>query len=198
MTTTQQDKPPVAQQEAPETTPEPDTASERYVPSTPPKALLAIGLLLAAGLALVAVLLLAGGSDKSSPNAAAPPASQPTTATPAATAKPAAAARSVGVTLKEFTLTPQPTTARAGKVTFTVRNSGAIQHEFVVIRTKKSAGNLLKGAEADEAGNVGEIGGVKPGATKTLRLNLKAGHYALICNLPGHYQAGQHADLVVK
>ena len=26
----------------------------------------------------------------------------------------------------------------------------------------------------------------------------KAGHYALICNLPGHYSAGQHADLTIK
>ena len=55
----------------------------------------------------------------------------------------------------------------------------------------------LKGTEADEAGNVGEIGDLQPGETKTLSLNLKAGHYALICNLPGHYKLGQHADLTV-
>jgi uncharacterized cupredoxin-like copper-binding protein len=67
-----------------------------------------------------------------------------------------------------------------------------------VLRTNKPAGSLLKGAEADEAGNVGEIGDIQPGAGKTLALKLKAGHYALICNLPGHYRAGQHADFTVK
>jgi uncharacterized cupredoxin-like copper-binding protein len=36
------------------------------------------------------------------------------------------------------------------------------------------------------------------GVTKTLKLNLKPGHYTLICNFPGHYQAGQHTDFTVK
>jgi len=117
-----------------------------------------------------------------------------------ATAKSAtpAATRNVGVTLKEFTLTPRPTTARSGQVTFTVRNVGKLKHEFVVLRTRKPASKLLKGDEASEAGNVGEIGNVPPGASRTLRLMLKPGHYALICNLPGHYKAGQYANLNVK
>jgi uncharacterized cupredoxin-like copper-binding protein len=29
-------------------------------------------------------------------------------------------------------------------------------------------------------------------------VKLKAGHYALICNLPGHYAAGQHIDFTVN
>ena len=45
---------------------------------------------------------------------------------------------------------------------------------------------------------MGEIGDIQPGQTKTLSLNLKAGHYALICNLAVHYKAGQHADLTVR
>jgi uncharacterized cupredoxin-like copper-binding protein len=39
---------------------------------------------------------------------------------------------------------------------------------------------------------------MKPGAAKTLALNLAPGHYALVCNLPGHYKAGMYADLTVK
>jgi uncharacterized cupredoxin-like copper-binding protein len=127
--------------------------------------------------------------------------SSPTQASrPAATAAQPAVAGRVSVGLREFTLTPSPASAsaRAGHVTFAVSNRGAIGHEFVVLRTSKPAADLLKGAEADETGNVGEIGGIAPGQTKTLALTLTPGHYALICNLPGHYAAGQHADLTVR
>ena len=106
--------------------------------------------------------------------------------------------RRIGVTLKEYSVAPSPAVGSAGKVTFNVQNAGAIPHEFVVLRTAKPAGSLLKGAEADEAGNVGEIGDIQPGQAKTLSLSLKPGHYALICNLPGHYTAGQHADFTVR
>jgi len=137
--------------------------------------------------AIATVLAGCGGDD----NAAS--------TTTAAAQKPAPAdASSTSVTLKEFTLTPDPTTVSAGKVTFNVQNAGQLKHEFVVLKTATPAADLLKGDEADESGNVGEIGNVPPGASKTLSLMLKPGHYALICNLPGHYKAGQHADLTVK
>jgi uncharacterized cupredoxin-like copper-binding protein len=153
-----------------------------------------VGALLVALMVVVGVVFAAMAGDEASAPAAAPKPAPAATKTALA----AAPAARIRVTLKEFTLSPAPAVGRAGKVTFRVRNAGAIRHEFVVLRTKKAAAHLLKGREASEAGNVGEIGDVKPGATKTLRLNLKAGHYALICNLPGHYVAGQHADFVVK
>jgi uncharacterized cupredoxin-like copper-binding protein len=109
-----------------------------------------------------------------------------------------AAVHASRVTMREFTIAPAPASVLAGKTTFTVNNAGNARHEFVVLRTNKPAGSLLKGNEADETGNVGEIGDLPPGSTKTLSLNLKKGHYALICNLPGHYKAGQHADLTVR
>jgi uncharacterized cupredoxin-like copper-binding protein len=34
--------------------------------------------------------------------------------------------------------------------------------------------------------------------SKTLALRLRPGHYALVCNLPGHYLAGQRADFTVR
>ena len=120
-------------------------------------------------------------------------------ATPAATAAaPAPAARDIAVTLREYSVAAAPAVGGAGRVHFAVRNAGAITHEFVVVRTDKPAGALLKGREADETGNVGEIGDLPPGSAKTLTLPLKAGHYALICNLPGHYAAGQHTDFTVR
>ena len=120
-----------------------------------------------------------------------------TVAKPAA-AKPAAIPSRVSVGLREFSVNPSSHVAKAGHVTFAVHNGGAVTHEFVVIRTGKPAGALLKGARADETGNVGETGDLKAGASKTLSLKLKPGHYALICNLPGHYASGQHTDFTVR
>jgi uncharacterized cupredoxin-like copper-binding protein len=118
---------------------------------------------------------------------------------PAATPAPAPALpHKVRVGLREFAVDTTASTAAAGKVTFNVRNTGKVTHEFVVLRTAKPADSLLKGARADESGNVGETGDLKAGASKTLTLNLKPGHYALICNLPGHYKAGQHTDFTVR
>jgi len=118
---------------------------------------------------------------------------------PAVAAAPAAPlGHTSAATLKEYSIAPRPSQVAAGRVSFKVHNAGAINHEFVVLRTDKKASDLLKGNEADETGNVGEIGDVAPGQTKTLSLNLKAGHYALICNLAGHYKAGQYADLKVR
>ena len=86
----------------------------------------------------------------------------------------------------------------AGRVTFHVRNTGTMTHEFVVLRTNHPAASLpLSKGRADETGNVGETGDLAPGAAKAITLNLKPGHYALICNMPGHYMAGQRTDLTV-
>ena len=110
--------------------------------------------------------------------------------------------RIVPVKLNEFNILPAKQSAPAGKVTFILKNTGKITHEFVVIATPKAAGNLLGGDHgpnrADESGAVGVVGELKPGQTKKLTLTLKKGHYALLCNLPGHYKAGQFADFYVR
>jgi uncharacterized cupredoxin-like copper-binding protein len=159
-------------------------------------------------LAMVELVAIATKLDNSSTATTvarpAPVAAATATAAPAATVAPTAtpapvvAARHIGVTLREYAVVPSSTVGQAGRVTFKVRNSGAVPHEFVVLRTAKPAADLLKGARADETGNVGETGDLQPGQAKTLSLALKPGHYALICNLPGHYQAGQHADFTVR
>jgi uncharacterized cupredoxin-like copper-binding protein len=67
-----------------------------------------------------------------------------------------------------------------------------------VIKTNKPAGNPLKGNEANETGAVGGLDGVKAGNARVLVLDLRRGHYALICNLPGHSKTGQFADFYVR
>jgi uncharacterized cupredoxin-like copper-binding protein len=104
----------------------------------------------------------------------------------------------VAVQVDEFSVFPGTQGAPRGKVRFVVTNIGTVEHEFVVLKTVKPAGNLLKGKEANESGAVGEIDGVPPGQARTLNLVLKPGHYSLICNLPGHYKTGQFADFYVR
>jgi uncharacterized cupredoxin-like copper-binding protein len=140
-------------------------------------------------MSIIALLISAGKSDST-----AAPAAPAVAAAPAVPATPG----KIDLTLKQFSVNPTATQAPAGRVTFNVTNAGSIPHEMVVLRTDKPAASLLNGARADETGNVGETGDMLPGATKKLSLNLKAGHYALICNLPGHYSAGQHIDFAVK
>ena len=130
------------------------------------------------------------------PTVATAPVIAPATAAPAAPA--ATASHTIGVSLKEFTINPAPAAGAVGRVTFNVRNAGNVPHEFVVLRTPKAAGSLLKGDKADEAGNIGETGDLAPGQSKTVSLTLKKGHYVLLCNLPGHYKAGQHTDFTVQ
>lgn len=121
-------------------------------------------------------------------------------ADPPATSVAKPADGSITVNLTEYKITATPDHAAAGPVTFDVANDGAIPHEFVVLKTAKPAAKLLQGARADETGNVGELSekALTVGAKKDLTLDLKPGHYALICNLPGHYQGGMHLDFTVK
>jgi len=141
--------------------------------------------LAAAAVGLVSLAGSLGGEDGKAP-------------APKAAARPAAKPGTVAVRLSDFKIKPAAESAPAGKITFDAQNAGATKHELVVIRTDKWAGALLKGKEASEAGAVDEIGDLPVGATKRLTLNLKPGHYALICNLPGHYKAGMFADFTVR
>jgi uncharacterized cupredoxin-like copper-binding protein len=71
-------------------------------------------------------------------------------------------------------------------------------HEMVVIKTDKGAANLGDAnGEADETGAVDEIT-LDPGASGDLTIDMAAGKYALVCNLPGHYAAGMYADFTVN
>lgn len=111
----------------------------------------------------------------------------------------AAASKSVRVKLSDFKVTPAKKSTRHGRVTFVVRNAGKVEHELVVIKTRRRAAKLpMDGDEASEKGEVGEVEDIARGKTKRLTLRLKKGHYALICNIGGHYEAGMHADLTVR
>lgn len=150
--------------------------------------------LAAAGAALVAALAAGCGSSSSSSSSTPDTAAAP--ATTAAASAPAGGP--VKVSLSEWKIAAQPAATKSGKVTFDVSNVGAAPHEMVVIRTSKPAGSLGSGSRVPETGSVGETGDVKAGASKTVTLSLTPGHYALICNIPGHYSSGMHTDFTVS
>lgn len=102
------------------------------------------------------------------------------------------AAATVRVTEKEWSLKPVPAKVKPGRVTFVLKNAGKLAHELVVLKTNIAPGKLpTKGTKATEPGRVGKVPSVKPGGTKRVTLNLKAGKYVLICNVPAHYKSGQ-------
>jgi uncharacterized cupredoxin-like copper-binding protein len=106
--------------------------------------------------------------------------------------------QTVKATEGEWTVKTAPAAVKSGEVRFAVDNQGKLEHEFVVLRTQRRAADLADGKEAAEPGNVGEVEGIAPGAKANKTLRLRPGHYALICNLPGHYKAGMYTDFDVR
>jgi uncharacterized cupredoxin-like copper-binding protein len=94
-------------------------------------------------------------------------------------------------------------TASAGDVTFKIKNDSASEvHELVVLRTDMPADKLTLGADGavdeEKFDSAGEQGDIDADKSADLTLKLSPGHYALICNQPGHYAAGMHLDFTVN
>jgi plastocyanin len=83
------------------------------------------------------------------------------------------------VTEKEWTIEFPRQTVKAGPMKLTIKNEGAIEHNFVI-----------------EGANV-EVDAIQPGTSKEVTVNLKPGTYTVICNLAGHLEAGMKTTLTV-
>jgi uncharacterized cupredoxin-like copper-binding protein len=104
----------------------------------------------------------------------------------------------------QMSITLSQDVAPAGEVTFVITNQGTMKHELVGFATKTPAADIpITGFEGDPnrinedtAGKVVIDTGnpFGPGVTKVVTVDMKAGHYALVCNLSGHYKAGMHQD----
>jgi uncharacterized cupredoxin-like copper-binding protein len=102
----------------------------------------------------------------------------------------------VSVALVEWKLVPGQVTVPVGRVTFVVRNDGTMAHEFLVLRSDRHHHSLkVKGGKAVETGRLGEIPQIPAGTSKRITLRVPPGKYIMLCNMLGHYQAGQYATL---
>jgi nitrite reductase (NO-forming) len=117
--------------------------------------------------------------------------------TPAATqapAKTAAMGAMVSTTLGEMFVKSDTTSAKAGDVMFSVRNTGATMHGLAIVRAPVSApGGMLA-----ENAFVAKGKELAPGASDMFTAKLKPGRYELVCFMPGHYAAGQRLPFEVR
>jgi uncharacterized cupredoxin-like copper-binding protein len=109
----------------------------------------------------------------------------------------------VGVTLSDYEVDLEDSSASAGEVTFNIENDGPSTHEFVVFQTDLAADEL----PTDDTGTVEEGGELEPvdevediadGDSADLTVDLDAGHYVVICNVETHYGEGMYADFTVE
>ncbi len=89
----------------------------------------------------------------------------------------------------------------AGQVTFHVSNQAdAVPHQLTVIKTDKAPGQLPTSNGKVDLSNLNVIGqtdNIQTGQSQDLSVNLEAGSYVLICNIPSHYSNGMYAGFTV-
>jgi uncharacterized cupredoxin-like copper-binding protein len=88
----------------------------------------------------------------------------------------------VNVTMTEYKF-DMPTTVKAGKTTFVIKNAGKRVHNF-----------QIKGEGISEKLAVNS----KPQETQTLEVELKSGTYAITCPVDFHTQKGMKTTLTAK
>lgn len=92
-------------------------------------------------------------------------------------------AGSTKVTMSEFKFTPGAVDVKSGATLFLV-NDGSVAHDLVVT----DSGGAVKARSSL----------VQPGSSATLTLgDLPAGAYRLLCDVPGHKEAGMTGTLTV-
>ena len=108
---------------------------------------------------------------------------------------------SVGNGMDGMRLVAEPSTVKAGPVTFQVSNqSHGLVHEMIVIKAPEDGKPLPYDAQADKVDedgihSLGEVSEREPGKDGTLTLNLAPGKYLLLCNQSSHYKGGMVASL---
>lgn len=148
-------------------------------------------------LSLAVVALLAGcGSSSSSPSASR-------SAAPASVAVSASAAGALTIVLTEWKVAAA-STLKAGPAVFTITNAGTIPHELLIFKS-----DLAPTAyPTDSAGTIDEEGtgvtlvsdgdNLDPAGSQPRSVDLKAGTYLFVCNIPTHFKQGMYIVVTVS
>src|SRR3954469_3250802 len=146
-----------------------------------PVAWLVLGLLT---LGLVGVIALQAVpppvTPSAAPQAAAPVAASPTAAPAAAAPSGGGASTKIAATEKDFAIALDKSSAAPGSVTFNVTNQGPSPHNISIKELNKTSDTI-------DAGKTGKF-----------TVDLPAGTYTVICQIPGHEQLGMKTTLTVK
>ena len=116
----------------------------------------------------------------------------------------ASAVPNIAVVERDFTIQATPPTVKGGLVDFTVANAGPSAHEFLIFRADQAPDALPTGSDgrvdesSDQITKVLDSGdNIAPNGSKVFHAALTPGRYVMVCNLPGHYQAGMHEAFTV-
>ena len=138
-------------------------------------------------------LLLSACSSGSAPSSAAATATLQVTTTPSLGFTPGTKAnpRVVVITADDslMFMPMQVPVAKGETVTFEVKNTGKLEHEFMV--------GPMADAYADKEGTP-EIAGITGGTTKSITFTFDGpGPFAFACHAPGHFEAGMKGTVTV-
>ena len=103
----------------------------------------------------------------------------------------------MGVT-GSMTMTVTPASVAAGRIKFTVQNTGTILHEMVILKTDLPYDQIPVAKDViDDSKSIIQISNIPKGKSKSKTVKLKAGNYVLACNIDMHYALGMRAAFTV-
>ena len=157
-------------------------------------------------LATVAAVACGGDDGNSTASPTASPTPAPTGPTAVPTPTPPPATTPVGIELSEFIVKPTTLRARPGTAVFTVKNTGTVTHQFLVIRSDLPTAELPRaadnhGVDESQVDIAGKIEAIAAGDSAELSVPVGAGKYVLVCNLfaggKSHYLTGMYTQFEV-
>lgn len=104
----------------------------------------------------------------------------------------------INVTMTDFQFTPNQFTVPAGQeITLNVVNTGAVVHNFVIMKFGTTAGDIFD--DDDEANVYWQEVDIQPGGdiTTTFTAPTEPGEYQVVCRTEGHIVSGMTSKLTV-
>ena len=104
----------------------------------------------------------------------------------------------INVTLTDFQFTPNEFIVPAGQeITLTVVNTGAVVHNFVIMKFGTTAGDAFD--HADDANVYWQERDIQPGGDISVTFTAPAdpGEYQVVCRTEGHIASGMVGKLIV-